>query len=329
MISSMISPKEKKQLKRQAYLRKMNTPFPKVNSSQSENKNQEELQQQQQSPLTVNIRTFPSFRTKLSKTSNKQQTGNSNHFMSTKNTLFTTLSEENNPDMIISSHAHTKSPEKSSNIESTINSKKHNNINLTDIHRSFTNSSNVDIATRKEFYNTIRTHFFVPIKREYKMKSKNENQIQKKVNNLSNNVSTLNDQLEQSHFTSRTYSIQSRRIAFDMEKTLLENQYLNDEIEKTTKQIQQLREDINKYQKSKILNENEYENAVNEIDELKSSVKKMKVNIDEINSDIKNMKSARFLILKKIDEVNIKLKQKGKTNQLNSQINGLLKTIIK
>ena len=39
------------------------------------------------------------------------------------------------------------------------------------------------------------------------------------------------------------------------------------------------------------------------------------------------MKSARFLILKKIDEVNIKLKQKGKTNQLNSQINGLLKTI--
>ena len=40
------------------------------------------------------------------------------------------------------------------------------------------------------------------------MKSKNENQIQKKVNNLSNNVSTLNDQLEQSHFTSRTYSIQ-------------------------------------------------------------------------------------------------------------------------
>ena len=129
--------------------------------------------------------------------------------------------------------------------------------------------------------------------------------------------------------SSRTYSIQSRRIAFDMEKTLLENQYLNDEIEKTTKQIQQLREDINKYQKSKILNENEYENAVNEIDELKSSVKKMKVNIDEINSDIKNMKSARFLILKKIDEVNIKLKQKGKTNQLNSQINGLLKTIIK
>ena len=114
-----------------------------------------------------------------------------------------------------------------------------------------------------------------------------------------------------------------------MEKILLENQYLNDEIEKTTKQIQQLREDINKYQKSKILNENEYENAVNEIDELKSSVKKMKVNIDEINSDIKNMKSARFLILKKIDEVNIKLKQKGKTNQVNLQINGLLKTIIK
>jgi hypothetical protein len=90
----MISPKEKKQLKRQAYLRKMTTPFPEVNSSQTEKQNQEELQQQQQSPLTVNIRTFPSFRTKLSKTSNKQQTGNSNHFMSTKNTLFTTLSKK-------------------------------------------------------------------------------------------------------------------------------------------------------------------------------------------------------------------------------------------
>ena len=41
------------------------------------------------------------------------------------------------------------------------------------------------------------------------------------------------------------------------------------------------------------------------------------------------MKSAKFLILKKIDEVNIKIKQKGKTNQLNAQINGILKTIIK
>ena len=282
MISSMISAKERKHLKRQAYLRKMNTPFPKVTSSQNENKKQNESQQQQTPPLTANIRTFPSFRTKFSKTSNKQQTANSNHFMSTKNTLFTTLSEDNNntPDIIINSQAHTKSPENSNNIESTINSKKHNNINLTDIHRSFTNSNNLDIATRKEFYNTIKTHFFAPIKQEYKVKSKNENQILKKVNKLSNNVSTLNDQLEQSNFTSRAYSIQSRRIAFDMEKTLLENQYIGDEIEKTTKQIQQLREDINKYQKSKILNENEYENAVNEIDELKISVKKMKVNID-------------------------------------------------
>ena len=325
MISSLISSKEKKRLKTQALLRKMNARFPPEIPKTEIQTEQEEIP----APLSMKVQNIPPSKSNEPKTSDKQSI-NSLNCMSTKNTHFTTLSDENTF-VPLSSHSKTKSL-KSPSKPQTLNTNKtyssHHKSNLTDITCELSNTLE-NCSNRNELFNTIKSKIFKPIKQEYRNRTENNNEILTSVTKLNNNITTLQEQLKESERASKKYSTRSKVMSIDLDKTLLENKYLESEIEKTQQQIRNFRELINASQKEKIFNENDYENELNDLDELKSNVKKIKVSIDEINADIKNMKSAKLLINKKIDEIKIKMRQKGKVNQLSKQLSGIVKTVLK
>ena len=325
MISSLISSKEKKRLKTQALLRKMNARFPPEIPKNEVQTEQEEIP----APLSMKVQNIPPSKTSESKTSDKQSI-NSLNCMSTKNTHFTTLSDENTfaPLSFHSKTKSLKSPSKPQTLNTNKTYSSHHKSNLTDITCELSNTLE-NCSNRNELFNTIKSKIFKPIKQEYRNRTENNNEIQTSVTKLNNNITTLQEQLKESERASKKYSTRSKIMSIDLDKTILENKYLESEIEKTQQQIRNFRELINASQKEKIFNENDYENELNDLDELKSNVKKIKVSIDEINADIKNMKSAKLLINKKIDEIKIKMRQKGKVNQLSKQLSGIVKTVLK
>ena len=182
-----------------------------------------------------------------------------------------------------------------------------------------TSSNNYD---RAELINKIENTILNPMRKDYKKKEEENSELNAKQKELSKGVEMLKEQLNASKSNVLSLETESKLIMNEVNKVKLENEFITSEIEKIKKDNAESQNKMNKLKKEKIIYDNSYENAKNEIDDMKSEIKRLK-NISElVSTQSKNMKSALFLLYKKIDMLKIQINnltdaQDSQTNSLN------------
>lgn len=167
-----------------------------------------------------------------------------------------------------------------------------------------TSSNNYD---RAELINKIENMILNPMRKDYKKKEEENSELASKQKELTKGVETLQEQLNASKSNVLSLETESKLIMNEVNKVKLENEFITSEIERIKKDNAESQNKINKLKKEKIVYDNSCENAKNEIDDMKSEIKKVK-NISElVSTQTKNMKSALFLLYKKIDMLKIQI----------------------
>ena len=167
-----------------------------------------------------------------------------------------------------------------------------------------TSSNTID---RAELLNKIESMILNPMRKNYKQKEEENSELTAKQKELSKGVKMLNEQYTESKSRVLSLETESKLIMNEVNKIKIENEFITNEIEKIKKDNSKSQNTINKLKKEKVIYDNSHENAKNEIDDMKSEIKRIK-NISElVSTQTKNMKSALCLLYKKIDMLKIQI----------------------
>lgn len=169
-------------------------------------------------------------------------------------------------------------------------------------------------------YDKINKMIITPIKQEHNSKQEIISDLENKTNELLSNNKSLQSQLSESKNKVLTLETETKILVNEIEKLKIENVSINKEINKLKKENYSTQSLINISNKEKVINENEYEVIGNEIFDYKHDTNKYKNLNDMITYEIKNMRSALYLILKQNENLKIKINNSS-TNQKKQEKN--------
>lgn len=156
-------------------------------------------------------------------------------------------------------------------------------------------------------YDKINKMVITPIKQEHNNKQEIISELENKANELLVNNKSLQVQLNESRNKVLSLETETKILVNEIEKLKIENISINKEINKLKKENYSTQSLINISNKEKVINENEYEVIGNEIFDYKHDTNKYKNLNDMIICEIKNMRSALYLILKQNENLKIKI----------------------
>ena len=169
-------------------------------------------------------------------------------------------------------------------------------------------------------YDKINKMIITPIKQEHNSKQEIISELENKTNELLSNNKSLQSQLSECKNKVLTLETETKILVNEIEKLKIENISINKEINKLKKENYSTQSLINISNKEKVINENECENIGNEIFDYKHDTNKYKNLNDMITYEIKNMRSALYLILKQNENLKIKINNSS-TNQKKQEKN--------
>ena len=166
---------------------------------------------------------------------------------------------------------------------------------------------------KRTILDEITLSYILPMKTEYKAKNLNSIELQKKVKNLEKSICTTRSNIDSSQSASMKNMINSQKEFSNIEITKIKNGHISKEIEELIKYRNEKSSKISAIEKQTIILTNEYENALNEMEEMKHEHQKLKQRVEVMKNDIKNIQSAKYLILKRIKELQFSLSVRPKT----------------
>ena len=123
-----------------------------------------------------------------------------------------------------------------------------------------------------------------------------------------------------------TMERESKLKKLDTKAWRIENEFMHNEVNKLRKEIDVMQKEVFKLQKEKIILINNAESEEYLMKDMKREIKWYKENINEMQNDLKNMKSAFIIMYKQIKQMKLELtKHKIQNDAIGEELLYLLK----
>lgn len=168
--------------------------------------------------------------------------------------------------------------------------------------------TSVESMNYTEFQDTIKRvdeELLSPMRKHRKKQTSELVNLTAELDNTKKNINSLNSSLDMSYRIRENLTTSSKSNLLTINRLNKENESMNKEIEDTRKEINNMNFKKNEIEKDKILKQNEYENIVNDIDEMRKNIKTLSLLSESLINEKRVMKSALLSLIKK----NNKMKQ--------------------